>query len=113
MIETQRRRRGHAFMPPTSVVIPKLGKTEKVPVGDKLIPLHYFAASGDWWIAELDRETGWAFGYVKLSVNPDGAEWGYIDLAELETLNVMNGLVIVERDCYWTPCKFSEIEGAH
>ena len=110
MLETQRKRRGHNFLPPKTVKVPGIMATDGIPVADKSIPLHYFCASGDWYIAEADFETGEAFGYAKLAAYPDGAEWGYIDLNELEQLNVHGGLVIVERDCYWTPVKFSDIK---
>ena len=110
--ETQRKRRGHAFLPPADIEIPPLGATDETKAANKLIPLHYFSAGGDWWVAELDREAGEAFGYVKLTAYPEGAEWGYFDLAELEQLNVLHGLVIIERDLYWTPRKFSEIAEA-
>ena len=108
--ESQRRRRGHAFLPPAPVLrsIPKLYDTEKVPAGDKMIPLHYFSASGDWYIAELDTGSWTAFGYAKLASHPEGAEWGYISLHELEQVKVHGGLVIVERDMYWTPRSFRE-----
>lgn len=110
MQETQRKRRGHNFLPPKSVKVPALMSTEMTPLDDKLIPLKYFSAAGDWYIAEADFETGEAFGYVKLAAYPDGAEWGYIDLNELEQLNVHHGLVIVERDMYWEPVKFRDIK---
>jgi len=108
MIETQRKRRGHRFLPPKSVKVPAMGTTDGIPFAEKSIPLKYFAASGDWYIAEADFETGEAFGFTKLAVYPDG-EWGYIDLNELERLNVHRGLVIVERDMHWTPKKFGDI----
>ena len=49
--------------------------------------LHYFDTRGsaDWYIFELDPETGEAFGFTTLSgdfTDPD-AEWGYIWLPEL------------------------------
>ena len=110
--ETQRRRRGHAFMPPQTVKVPKIGAASGTRISDKLIPLHYFSAAGDWYVAEMDPETGEAFGYTRLAAYPDGAEWGYFDLAELEQVNVHHGLVIVERDMHWTPRKFSEIREA-
>jgi hypothetical protein len=109
--ETQRERRGHPFLPPDGEV-PGLYETDHIPAEAKLIALHYFCAAGDWWIAELDPESGLAFGYVKLAGFPDGAEWGYADLAELEELNVHHGLVIVERDLHWTPRKFGDITEA-
>ncbi len=41
---------------------------------------------------------------------PDCAEWGYINLPELETVNAHDGLTIVERDCHWEPKCFAEID---
>ena len=98
MEETQRKRRGHRFLPPKSVQVPMLMTTTGTAMADKVIPLHYFCASGDWYIAEADFSTGEAFGYAKLAAMPEMAEWGYIDLNELEQLNVHHGLVIVQRD---------------
>jgi hypothetical protein len=108
--ETQRKRRGHAFLPPENILakIPRLYGAEKD--DDPVVWLHYFCASGDWWVTEVDQRNWEAFGYAKLAAFPGGAEWGYIDLEELEELNVHHGLVIVERDCYWTPVKFSKIK---
>ena len=52
------------------------------PIGDKTIWLHYFAGPCDWWVAEYDPASGNAFGYACLS-DPDNAEWGYTNLADL------------------------------
>lgn len=109
MNETQARRRGHAFLPPKSVKVPALYDTDRVPAEDKIIHVHYFSAGSDHYMAELNRETGEAFGYVKLAGYPEGGEWGYTDLEELEQVNAHHGLVIVERDLFWEPRKFSEI----
>jgi hypothetical protein len=109
--ETQRERRGHDFLPEADTV-PPLYATEEVPLAEKVIACHYFCAAGDWWIAEMDPAAGLALGYAKLAAYPDAAEWGYIDLAELEALNQSGGLMIVERDLHWQPCKFSEIREA-
>lgn len=111
MNETQRKRRGHAFLPPKAVLakIPALYATESTPAEDKVIWAHYFSAGSDHWVAELDAETGEAFGYAKMAGHPEGAEWGYFDLNELEQVNVRHGLVIVERDCWWKPVKFAEV----
>lgn len=125
MNETQRKRRGHAFLPPKDVLrrIPKLYETEDTHPLDKVIWVHYFTSVSDYYIAELDPETFEAWGYVKYANHPEGAEWGYIDLTDLERVNapgsltdmdsatvvLLPGLVIVERDCHWTPVKFREI----
>jgi hypothetical protein len=112
--ETQRERRGHAFLPPPDelAVMPKLYQTEPVGAADKIIVVHYFAASADWWLAEIepDHEDGpLGFGYVRYQSMPEGAEWGYVSLAELEQVNAHGGLVIVERDLHWRAGKFSEV----
>lgn len=111
MEETLRRRRGHAFLPPKDILrkIPKLYATDGVPFEDKIVYIHYFCATADWWITELDQESLEGFGYAKLAVNPEGAEWGYIYLPELEELSVKGGRIIVERELHWTPRKFSEV----
>jgi hypothetical protein len=109
--DTQRDRRGHDFYPPTTVTaaIPPLYGTENVPVGDKVLHLHYFAAACDWWIAEYDPATGTAFGYACLG-DPQNAEWGYVSLPELEQVNVHHGLLIVERDLDWTPVRAADAD---
>lgn len=112
-VETQRKRRGHNFLPPKSVKVPALYTNDDVPAEDQVVVLHYFAATGDWWLTEMGvsetngRLTG--FGYVRLSAFPEGAEWGYVDLGELEAVNAHHGLVIVERDCHWTPVTMWEL----
>ncbi len=110
--ETQRKRRGHAWFPPKAISekIPALYGTEGTPTADKIVYIHYFSAIGNWYIVEVDpMDDNEAFGYARLNSDPDGAEWGYIDLEELEQINAMSGLVIVERDIYWTPKPFKDI----
>ena len=108
--EVNRKRRGHAFLPPKTVLakIPKLYETEATATADKVVWLHYFSPAGDWWITELDQEEMVAFGWVKLAGYPDG-EWGYMSLEEMESVYVPPW-VIVERDMWWTPVKFSEVK---
>ena len=114
MIETQRKRRGHNFLPPKSVKVPALYATNVVPAPDKVVAVHYFSAGGDWWLTELSesgstgRLTG--FGYVRLAAYPECAQWGYVDMEELEAVNAHGGRVIVERDMYFKPCKFSDLK---
>ncbi|GAA1885485.1 hypothetical protein GCM10009814_14380 [Lapillicoccus jejuensis] len=94
--------RGHRFYPAPSIIklIPSLYGTESVPLGDKWLWLHYFVGACDWWLAEYDSASGVGWGYACLG-DPGVAEWGYVSLVELESLN--NGWV-VERDRHWTPC---------
>lgn len=102
--DTQRARRGHDFLPtgPDAENIPALGATEDsgVDTADKNIVLHYMVGSCDWWLIEADLEQGLGFGYACLG-DPDLAEWGSVDLAELEAVTV-GGFHVVERDLYWT-----------
>ena len=102
-IETRRVERGHAFYPTPDELpyIARLYATEHIPLDSKMIRLHYFTSSSDWWITEYDADSGRAFGYACLNGDAHNAEWGYIDLAELEALKV--GFVVVERDLDWTP----------
>jgi hypothetical protein len=106
--ETLRRRRGHDFY-----VIPEdtpgLYDDEDTPIEQKVVYLKLFSAAGDWWITEVDRVEGYAFGYVRLAAMPEMAEWGSIWLPELEEVQAHGGLVIIERDCFWTPRPFGEL----
>lgn len=135
MVESNRARRGHDFLPSDAELskIPRCYDTEEVPESFKTIHLHYFVGGADWWLAEAwQDEAGseaepplWmGFGYTRFANNPQGAEWGYIDLQELETLTidpkpaegddpvltiltlldiVVPVPVVVERDLHWTP----------
>jgi hypothetical protein len=105
--ETQRRRRGHDFYPPADILrtVPPLYGTDRQPAEDKTLYLHYFGGATDVWLAEYDPTTGEGFGYVSIG-NPEDAEWGYVSLPELERIN--HGLVIIERDLYWTPVPASQ-----
>jgi hypothetical protein len=122
-MDSRRKDRGHRFLPPPDVLsqIPGARQTESTAAGDKTIWLHYFSAASDHYIAEAwqepesqgepDRWMG--FGYARFAAFPDLAEWGYIDLDELEQVRVEGpgGLrVIVERDLAWQPKPFREIQ---
>lgn len=122
-IETRRAQRGHTFYPTAEelATIPPLYETENVSLEDTVIHLHYFTGSSDWWIAELDPATGLAFGYARLNSDDVNAEWGYIDLTELEavygTVQVASTggqtsiavPLLVERDLQWIPRPFREV----
>ena len=53
--------------------LPKLYETEKVPLKDKPIYLHFFIGDCDWFISEYDGEDLF-FGYAIIG-NPEFAEW--------------------------------------
>ncbi|WP_327009738.1 AAA family ATPase [Dactylosporangium sp. NBC_01737] len=102
--ELHRRRRGHPFYPPADITatVPELYATDAQPAEDKLLHLHYFGGSFDAWLAEYDPATGTGYGFVNHG-DPSDAEWGYVDLPEVEAIN--RGLLIIERDLYWTPVR--------
>jgi len=88
--------------------IPRLYDTEETPLADKLIYLHFFIGSCDWYITEYDGEDIF-FGYAMLGGDPVNAEWGYISFSELQNIK----LGFVEIDCeleeYWKIVPAKEI----
>jgi hypothetical protein len=87
--------------------IPMLYSTEKTPLQDKIIYMHFFLGGSDWYIAEFDS-VDLLWGYAILNGDLQNAEWGYISLQELKNIKVRG--MEVERDRYWKPVKFSEIK---
>ena len=87
--------------------IPRLYGTEHIPLKDKVIHLHLFIGSCDWFIAETDG-TDICFGFAYLG-DLQCSEWGLISLRELAALKI-NGWLEVDNDLYWTPKPASEVE---
>lgn len=76
-------------------------------VDDWKVYLHLFIGGWDWYITNIsDPVNGIAFGFVK---SPFGGEWGDIWLPELATVRAQ-GVFPVERDLYWTTCRFGDIK---
>lgn len=97
--ETNRCRRGHTFVPKSLIRdTPRLYATESVECAGKTVVAHYFVGGCDWYLVELDPETGDAFGYADLGCG----EWGYFNLVELEK-TVVHGWLVVERDLDFRP----------
>lgn len=117
--------RGHKFMPPADVLatVPRLYATDgDGPLAEQTIMVHWFIGGCDWWLAELDPETGLGFGPCQIGgQNP---EWGYFDLAELAVTTVAAQVTLVdingthagsvrlpiERDCYWSQRPWGAIQ---
>jgi hypothetical protein len=87
--------------------IPRLYQTEDVPLKDKLIYLHFFIGSCDWFIAEYDGEDLF-WGYAILNGDHDMAEWGYISFTEMKEVKI-RGWLEIDRDINWQIRKASEI----
>ena len=107
--EVNRVRRGHRFYPTAAelVAVPRIYETDDTDLAEKVLHLHYFGGACDWWLAEYDPESRIGFGYACLG-DPGMAEWGYVDLKELEPINI--GLMVVERDLHWQPRPVGAVE---
>jgi hypothetical protein len=96
-------------MPTGRDQVPALYSTEGINLPDKLVALHYFIGGADWWLFEVDLESGLGFGFVCLG-DVASAELGYVDLHELAAIAVADGLAVVERDLYWHVRRFVEVD---
>ncbi len=103
LLETQRRLRGHNFWPRDVHKWPALYSNEGTPLAEQPFVAHYFVGGADWYVSELDHNTGEAFGYADLGFGE--GEFGYIDLVELESVHLRpNGFPqVVERDLDFVP----------
>jgi hypothetical protein len=86
--------------------LPKLYETAHVPAADKIALVKFFTPDSKWtwYVCEFDGEDTF-FGFV---IGFE-AEWGYISLAELQSVRGPLGLPI-ERDAYWRPKPMREAE---
>ena len=89
--------------------IPRLYETESIPLGDKLIYLHFFIGGCDWYIAEYDGEDLF-WGYAILNGDYQNAEWGYISFSELKDIKIGFVEIDCELEDYWKVKKASEIK---
>ena len=88
--------------------IPRLYETEKVPLKEKLIWLHFFIGGCDWYVTEYDGEDLF-WGYAILNGDLEMAEWGYISFEELKRIKIPPGFEIdCEKD--WQVKKAIQIE---
>ena len=94
--------------PEELIKMPAFYSTEKVPLKEKLILMHFFLGGCDWYAAEYDLESQTFFGFAILNDDLEMAEWGYFSLKELSDLRV--AFLEVDRDLYWKPQKAIEVE---
>ena len=66
----------------------------------------YFVGGHDWNVAELDYETGLAFGHADLSMGYP--EWEYFDLVEMEK-TIAHEVIVIERDLHFRPQTAKEL----
>ena len=98
--------------PPTERLakIPGLYETENIRPQDKLIHLHLFIGSCDWYIAEFDGgDLFW--GFAILNQDFEMAEWGYVSFQELKSIKVKGWLEVdCETEEAWRPRRAAEVE---
>lgn len=82
--------------------IPRLYETEATPIKEKIIHLHFFIGSCDWYIAEFDGDDIF-YGYVILNMDTQNAEWGYISFSELKAININGVEIDRELQIHWQP----------
>ncbi len=85
--------------------MPTTYQTEKVPKDQKIVRMHYFTPSSDWYIIEKDKELeqDQAFGYVILNGDTENAELGYISIEELKKIPSIN------LDYNWKPTPLGKV----
>lgn len=95
--------------PERLATLPRLYETEHIPLQDKLIFLHFFLGSCDWYIAEYDGDDLF-FGYAILNGDTDNAEWGYVSFQELQEVRIGFVEVDCELEEYWQIRPASQID---
>ncbi len=88
--------------------LPKLYETDKTPIPDKIIHMHFFLGGCDWYACEYDEIDKLFFGYVILNSNTQCAEWGVFSLEELKSIRL--SFMQVDREIHWKKTKAEDIE---
>jgi hypothetical protein len=88
--------------------LPIFYETEKIPLKERIVYMHFFVGGSDWYVVEWDLYSHIFFGFVILNNDYEMAEWGYFSFEELCGLKVK--FIEVDRDLYFTPKKAVEIE---
>lgn len=85
--------------------VPRLYKTEHIPLSERNVYFHFFCGNSDWWILEYDPKDRLFFGIAKIFVH----ELGYISFDDMRDAKVF-GVMEVERDLNFEIKKIKEIE---
>lgn len=89
--------------------IPRLYKTEKTPLEEKLIHLHFFILGSDWYVVEYDGDDLF-WGFVILNGDPQNAEWGYISFTEMKEIKISSVGIEIDCEVNWKVRKAIEID---
>ena len=90
-------------------LIPCLYETEKIPLNDKLIYLHFYILGCDWYVCEYDGKDRF-FGFAILNDDLQNAEWGYYSFSELKYLSAGPYQVDCETEMAWQIRPAAEVE---
>lgn len=86
--------------------IPALYATESIPLASRLVFMHFFMGSYDFYAVEYDPKNEVFFGFVNLNGN---GEWGYVSLKEMKDLHVQG--MEMDREIRWKVIPAGEIPG--
>ena len=87
--------------------LPPFYSSEKTPIQEKMIHMHFFIGGSDWYAAEYNPEERNFFGFVILNNDYQMAEWGYFSLDELCDIKV--SYLEIDRDLHFAPTKAEDI----
>ena len=89
--------------------IPRLYETERIPLKEKLVHLHFFIAGSDWYVTEYDgQDLFW--GFVILNGDFEMSEWGYFSFRELREISICGIEIDCEFEEYFPVKKASKID---
>ncbi len=91
-----------------AVKIPNIYETDYPLKDDVVFHVKLFSCvlGWTWYISEYDPLNKIAYGYVEGSFN----EWGLFSLSEFENINNRNGWSIIERDKYFEPIEYKDLD---
>lgn len=87
--------------------IPALYSTEKIPLEEKKVYMHFFFGGCDWWVIEYSPEDRLFYGYVCLG-DSQCAEWGLFSIDDL--ISIRKGFVEIDRDKHWKITKVKDVK---
>lgn len=105
--EIHRDLRGHEFYGPELRTAPPLYATEDIPKDEKVVVARFYLGTSEWFVCEVNPETGVGFGFVCLGGDTYSAELGYMSFLEMEGVSI-EGRHVIMRDTHWTPKPLSE-----
>ncbi|EKD25781.1 MAG: hypothetical protein ACD_79C01515G0004 [uncultured bacterium] len=84
-------------------IIPHLYSTEKIPLSEKWVYLHFFLHDCHWFIVEYDRIDRLFFCFTILNGDKLNAEWGYTSFDELISMKSDQFKIEIEKDVFFIP----------